>query len=153
MRITLLGVLVGMAAALLLVYVVQRVQEANEAKAETNEQSQSQQEYRSRPKPARLRNHPSLSPCSTLTRLPPCCASTPRLHRSGRERARFPPSTTVTAGCFAPQNWIPGSDPKYTYPAMRAANRRKFDEASTLSVWLFATETEGERNRCVGIAI
>src|SRR2546430_5032598 len=83
----------------------------------------------------------SLSPCSTLTRLPPCCASTPRLHRSGRERARFPPSTTVTAGCFAPQNWIPGSNPKYTYPAMRAANRRKFDEASTLSVWLFATET------------
>ena len=40
MRITLLGVLVGMAAALLLVYVVQRVQEANQAKAETNEQSQ-----------------------------------------------------------------------------------------------------------------
>lgn len=39
MRITLLGVLTGMAIALLLVYVVQRVQEADQAKAETDEQS------------------------------------------------------------------------------------------------------------------
>jgi hypothetical protein len=39
MRITLLGVLTGMALTLLLLYVVQQVQETNQAKAETDEQS------------------------------------------------------------------------------------------------------------------
>jgi hypothetical protein len=39
MKITLLGVLTGMALTLLFLYAVQRIQESNQAKAETDEQS------------------------------------------------------------------------------------------------------------------